>query len=156
MGKGKTSSAAQTAFDRLSPKHRVFVTEFMKDFNATQAYIRAGYSPNGADAGAARILTYPNIKAAIEELLDKQGITANRIQICVAGIAFGNEPSKIVSDAGVVRREQDKLAALDRLMKIRGMVTKKSEVSHAGKIVVPFIDDDELDARLKAKREGKS
>lgn len=41
----------------LNEKQRLFCREYLKDFNATQAYIRAGYSPNGAKQAAFKLLT---------------------------------------------------------------------------------------------------
>ena len=49
----------------LSPRHERFVLEYLKDGNATQAYLRAGYSPGGAQPSASRLLCRPNIAAAI-------------------------------------------------------------------------------------------
>jgi len=49
----------------LSPRHERFVAEFLKDGNATQAYIRAGYSPRGAQPSASRLLRDPRIEAAV-------------------------------------------------------------------------------------------
>ena len=41
---------------RLSPKREAFCHEFVVDWNATQAYIRAGYSPHGAHKLAFRLM----------------------------------------------------------------------------------------------------
>ena len=40
----------------LSDKKELFCQEYIKDLNATQAYIRAGYSENGAGQGGERLL----------------------------------------------------------------------------------------------------
>lgn len=53
------------------PKHRRFVAEYMKDQNATAAYIRAGYSPKGATVGSTNLMRKPHIIAAIEKELKK-------------------------------------------------------------------------------------
>ena len=50
---------------RLSPKQEAFVAEYIKDLNATQAAIRAGYSPKGADATAARLLVNVRVAEAV-------------------------------------------------------------------------------------------
>lgn len=42
---------------KLTPKQELFIIEYAKDFNATQAAIRAGYSPETARAQACRLLT---------------------------------------------------------------------------------------------------
>lgn len=50
----------------LSSKQRLFVAEYLKDRNATQAYIRAGYAKKDADVSGPRMLGNAGIKAAIE------------------------------------------------------------------------------------------
>jgi len=53
----------------LSPKQRRFVEEYLIDLNATQAAIRAGYSPDSARSIGCENLTKPDIEAAIAELV---------------------------------------------------------------------------------------
>lgn len=53
-------------------KHEFFCLEFIKDLNATKAYIRAGYSPNGANTSACKLLAKTNITARIAELKAKR------------------------------------------------------------------------------------
>ena len=50
---------------RLNDKQTRFVEEYCRDFNATQAAIRAGYSSDSARAIGCENLTKPNIAAAI-------------------------------------------------------------------------------------------
>lgn len=49
----------------LTPRMQRFVAEYLVDLNATQAYIRAGYSPVGADRSGARLLGNVGVRAAI-------------------------------------------------------------------------------------------
>ncbi len=49
----------------LTPKQEQFVREYLVDLNATQAAIRAGYSPKGATVQAARLLANVNVAAAV-------------------------------------------------------------------------------------------
>lgn len=51
----------------LTPKQARFVEEYLIDLNATQAAIRAGYSPKSASAEGARLLANVKIKKAIQE-----------------------------------------------------------------------------------------
>ncbi|WP_102029182.1 terminase small subunit [Salirhabdus sp. Marseille-P4669] len=53
--------------DDLTPKQEVFVFEYLKDFNATQAAIRAGYRENSARITASRLLSNANIREEINE-----------------------------------------------------------------------------------------
>lgn len=49
----------------LPLRHLRFVHEYLKDGNATQAYVRAGYSRRSAQPCASRLLARPHIAAAI-------------------------------------------------------------------------------------------
>lgn len=63
----------------LRPKHERFVAEYLKDCNATQAAIRAGYSAKTAKVQGSDLLTKPDIKAAVkagqQAALDDAGLT---------------------------------------------------------------------------------
>lgn len=48
-----------------------FCREYVKDLNATQAYIRAGYAKKGAETSASRLLTNVKVKSRIAELQDR-------------------------------------------------------------------------------------
>lgn len=52
----------------LSPKQSRFIEEYLLDFNATQAAIRAGYSPKTARVQASQNLSKLNIRAKIDEV----------------------------------------------------------------------------------------
>jgi hypothetical protein len=51
----------------LSDKQRRFIQEYLVDLNATQAAIRAGYSPKRAKVTAHRMLSNANFQAALSE-----------------------------------------------------------------------------------------
>lgn len=63
----------------LTAKHRRFVTEYLKDQNATQAAIRAGYSKKTAEVQGCRLLRNVQIRAAVDKALqtaaERVGIT---------------------------------------------------------------------------------
>jgi phage terminase small subunit len=52
-------------FQRLEERQKLFVNEYLKDFNGTQAAIRAGYSEKTANVIASNLLTKVNIKNEI-------------------------------------------------------------------------------------------
>lgn len=52
--------------EELSHKRSRFVEEYLKDFNGTQAAIRAGYSKKTAEIQAAQLLGILKVKKAIE------------------------------------------------------------------------------------------
>lgn len=51
--------------NNLNSRQELFVKEILLDHNATQAAIRAGYSPQTAKAQASRLLTNVNIQRAV-------------------------------------------------------------------------------------------
>ncbi len=81
---------------RLNPKQRAFCLEYQKDKNATQAAIRAGYSPSTARAIGSENLRKPDIAAACQVLADEHaaaaqsetGITLERVLRELGRIAF--------------------------------------------------------------------
>ena len=52
----------------LNNRQEQFCFEYVKDFNATQAAIRAGYSSKGASVHASKLLGNANIQARIQDL----------------------------------------------------------------------------------------
>lgn len=51
----------------LTPKQARFVEEYLKDLNATQAAIRAGYEANSADVTGSRLLGNAKVQSALSE-----------------------------------------------------------------------------------------
>lgn len=80
--------------NKLTPKQRRFVDEYLIDLNATQAAIRAGYSEKTARQIASEYLTKPHIQAEIQKrqnrLQNKLEITQERVLQELAAIAFAN------------------------------------------------------------------
>jgi phage terminase small subunit len=110
------------------PRQQRFVREYLTDFNATQAAIRAGYSPKGASVQGARLLANAKVQAEVERLSkDKDaqlGLSNERILEELAGIAFSNE-----------EETRDRLRALDILCKTRGMYLRKPEPEQEGVVI---------------------
>ena len=77
---------------KLSPKQKIFVSEYLVDLNAKQAAIRAGYSEKTAEVQGSRLLGNVKVAAVIREKLEKRAsrleITAERLDQEAARIAF--------------------------------------------------------------------
>ncbi len=67
----------------LSEKQKRFGREYMVDFNVADAYVRAGYSKNGAQSGGSRLLRDSRIQAYIAELeaeaTERAGLTVDGV-----------------------------------------------------------------------------
>jgi phage terminase small subunit len=76
----------------LTPKQERFVEEYLLDLNATQAAIRAGYSPRSADKIAYQLLEKTRVQeaivAAIQARSKRTQVTADRIVQELAWLAF--------------------------------------------------------------------
>lgn len=79
---------------KLTLRHERFVAEYLKDLNASQASIRAGYAANSADVTGSRLLGNASIKAAVQKAqakrLEKLDISAERVLNEMARMAFSN------------------------------------------------------------------
>lgn len=77
---------------RMTQKQKRFVEEYLIDLNATQAAIRAGYSPQTARDIGCENLTKPNIQNAIGKAMAERskrtGINQDRVISELAKIAF--------------------------------------------------------------------
>lgn len=78
----------------MTPKQKQFIKEYLIDFNAAQAAIRAGYSKKTAKEIGSRLLTKPHIRGAVNAEIEKRAkktdITAERILKELARVAFAN------------------------------------------------------------------
>jgi len=88
----------------LTPKQEAFVAEYLVDLSATQAAIRAGYSPKRADAIGYENLRKPEIAAAIAaaqaERAERVEVTADRILRELAILGFSDVRNFLVDDTG--------------------------------------------------------
>src|SRR3954463_3814279 len=99
----------------LNDRQARFVAEYLVDLNATQAAIRAGYSPATANQIGARLLANVKVAAAIAEAQAARGrrteVTADRVVLELARVAFG-DPRRVMSwgPGGVKLRPSTELA----------------------------------------------
>lgn len=98
----------------LTDKQRKFVSEYLKDLNATQAAIRAGYSQKTADRIGPQLIGKTWVREAIEAAQKRREkrteITQDRVVQELARIAFGNSRSVMSWTASGMRlRNSDDL-----------------------------------------------
>ena len=78
----------------MTPQQRLFVDEYLVDLHATQAAIRAGYSPRTAGQIGHRLTRHPSVSAAIAVAMAQRsrrtGISADRVLRELARIAFAD------------------------------------------------------------------
>ena len=77
---------------KLTDKQKAFVSEYIIDLNATQAAIRAGYSPDTAQQIGSENLSKPVLQESIQKAMNKRAkrteVTQDMVVAELAKIAF--------------------------------------------------------------------
>lgn len=136
----------------LSKKQKKFADEYLIDCNATQAAIRAGYSPNGLNKRVTRMMANDGIKAYIEEQLEKihneRIADAAEVMMYLTSVLRGESTSEIVVVEGEgdgcssARRmdkapdEREKLKAAELLGKRFGLFKDNVNITGAVPVVI--------------------
>lgn len=93
-GKAPPTAAEASDTGPIRPKHQRFVDEYLVDLNATQAAVRAGYSPKTAEQQGPRLLGNAGIARAIEAGMkaraERTGVTAAKVLTELALIGFSD------------------------------------------------------------------
>jgi hypothetical protein len=117
------------AKEGLTPKQAAFVMEYLKDLNATQAAIRAGYSEKTADQQASRLLTNVKVQEAVtkgrEKLAAKVEVTTERV--------LGGLLAEATADDGPTCKTA-RVKAWELLGKHLGLLTDRSKVEVSGDV----------------------
>ena len=91
----------------MTKKQKRFVEEYLIDLNATQAAIRAGYSPDTAYSIGQENLKKPEIKMRIEKAMAERsrrtGVNADRVIQELAKIAFVNASEVINTEDATLK-----------------------------------------------------
>jgi phage terminase small subunit len=103
----------------LNDKHKRFSLEYLKDLNATEAAIRAGYSKKTAHSQGCRLLKNAEVKRFIaakgQTKFEKLDISVDRVLNEIARLAF-LDPRKFYDEAGnlkaITELDDDTAAAL--------------------------------------------
>ena len=113
---------------KLSDKQKQFCIEYLKDFNGTQAAIRAGYSKATSNEQASRLLINVNIKDYIKSLADE--LLNDDIQDIFENRRFW----KSMRDDDETS-EMARLKASELLGKHKAMFTEKVEITEHNIII---------------------
>lgn len=111
---------------KLTKRHKLFIDEYMKDRNATQAAIRSGYAANSAQVQGPRLLGNDRIKKEIEKRIKKatENVEVTQEQV-IRELAKGAFADLDVSQM----KYSDKLKCLEMLAKNLGMLDGKANGS---------------------------
>lgn len=94
----------------LTKAERLFVGEYLVDFNATAALMRCGWSPHTANQNSVYFLRKPHVRAAIEKSIKRMEahtvVSATRILEEVLRIATA-DPRRAMNDDGSMKQLQE-------------------------------------------------
>lgn len=139
----------------MTDKQKRFCDEYLVDFNATQAAIRAGYSKKTAYSIGDENLRKPELKNYIDErIAEKQSqliATQDEVLRYLTSVLRGEQKEQTLKMAGVGFQEveeintstKDRLKAAELLGKAYGAFRDKVDVS--GTVPVVISGDDELE-----------
>lgn len=117
-------------YNGLSPKEKMFVVEYLKDLNASQAFLRAGYKSKRLDIGSAKVMGKIGVREAIIEAQEKR---SERTMITIDKVLTDIELIKVDAMKQTDGKMADRTAALkacELLGKHLKMFTDK--VEHTG------------------------
>lgn len=128
--------------DAPTAKQQRFVEEYLKDLNATQAAIRAGYSYKTADQIGSELLQKTSVKEAVKIGMAKRsartGVTQDQVLNELRRIAFGSMADLAKWNAsGVSFRDSDHLSE-DELANVSEV--SESTNQHGGSLKIKQFD----------------
>lgn len=152
----------------MTKKQKRFVEEYLIDLNATQAAIRAGYSPDTAYSIGNENMKKPEIKACIDKAMAERsrrtGVNADRVLMELAKVAFVNASDVIDADTATVKADalpEDTAAIQSVKVKTFGedglereikMADKLKALELLGKHLGMFKDKVELSGSLETEK----
>ena len=152
----------------MTKKQKRFIEEYLIDLNATQAAIRAGYSPDTAKSIGSENLTKPDITAqiarAMAERSRRTGVNADRVIMELAKIAFVNandviEPKTatikegaLPEDTAAIQSVKVKTFGEDGLEREIKMADKLKALELLGKHLGMFRDKLEVSGTLETEK----
>ena len=135
---------------KMSARQELFCLEYIRDGNATQAAVRAGYSPKYANTNAAKILQNTAVRARIDELManlqqekiaDAEEVLRYLTSVirgeATEEVAVGTPIGTEIIAKHIGGREQVKAAEL--LAKRYGLLTENVKLT--GGLPVQIVDD---------------
>lgn len=110
----------------ISPKHQVFVNEYLISWNSADAARRAGYNGKSNVVGP-RLLADVSIQAVITERLKEKQLTADAVLSRLSEMAFSN-----ISDFADIQNEADLANARERGYLIKKFKRKITHTESGG------------------------
>ena len=138
--------------DRMNAKQKRFAEEYLIDLNATQAAIRAGYSPKTAQVQGARLLSNAMVSAYVREQLDimhnQRTADAQEIIEYLTAVMRGEKTEQVLKLSGdgvqtveeITVSAKERIRAAELLGKRFGLFNDKIDLTMTQPIVISGAD----------------
>lgn len=158
--KSKTLKLDDHILNQLSFKQKMFILEYVKDYNGTQAAIRAGYTPEAAHVQASRFLGQPKIQDALAEyekgLATRFVSTKERVLKEMSLIAYSDVADYFDKKGPLKIKEFDKLppqvTRCIKKLKIKTSTKKVMGGPKEARVVIAEYVDQDIDFELYDKK----
>jgi phage terminase small subunit len=145
-----TKGATPKGFRPPSAREANFIRQYLVDFNGARAAQRAGYSARGARVTASRLLSRPNIVAALNKLRTEQAkrlaVTTEQVLAELATCAFSD-----IGDFWPAPGERIDLSKMDRRVRAAVSSLKIKERVISGKDGQPSLLERTTEIKLWSK-----
>lgn len=122
----KLTKRQRELLDKLVPRRRAFCLEYLANgFNATQAAIAVGYSEDTARQLGSEVLSFPDVKAAIESLQERE------LNIKLGTLESRRRAYRKIANAEGAHETRDRLKAMELLGKTHGDFVDRKEITGA-------------------------
>ena len=111
----------------LSPKRAAFVREYLVDYNAAQAAVRAGYAEKAAKVQGSTLLTIPNVAMAVQR---GQAAKSGKVELTREMVISGLTREANAGDLNVPNSARTR--AQELLGKHLGLWTEKHQIENIG------------------------
>ena len=112
--------------DNLTVRQRAFANEYIRDYNATEAARRAGYTGNNLNKQGYQQLTHPGVRAAIDLLIAER---TGRLSTDVDKHYIINKWIRMIEKCDSTEQFTVVLKATEMLAKHLGMFVDRTEIS---------------------------
>lgn len=133
-----------------NPKHELFAQGVAKGLAKSVAYVKAGYSEKGADAGGSRLSGHPMVAARIEELQRRAADKA----MTRAAVSVESLTQMLIEDRALAHSEGQAgaaVSAVSTIAKLHGLLIERKEIKAS---IIEELPDDERARLIEAFREA--
>jgi len=128
----------------LTIKQRRFIEEYINDYNATRAAISAGYSEKTARSIGCELLTKPDIRKAIKQLLEELSADAYvSREVILTGLL------KEAMGTGDGSTPSSRVTAWDKLAKLSGLYADTGPQTSVDDIIRDITERNSESMRIK-------